>query len=247
MKEGMPPIPPSEPKEEFDVELRMASVCYVHSSTFLEELNSCASDFKQYMTNLAQSIRLAATEIALGIVHRRAEAMSHQNTMDEAFGTPPRIRRAGGQGSFRSSTPYTPFGADHYGSLGRGAKLTAPAPTPRPDPKRSPEIGLNLDVVMQTPILVVPRHERSFEVLVAHLGEITVRNQTISGSAPADPGMPYNADRVDRYIVRVADMNLHSVNLIKKVAGKREDDVEEQDSLNLLSIFRLMSAQERIV
>ena len=48
-----------------------------------------------------------------------------------------------------------------------------------------------------------------------------------------------------RYIVRVADMNLHSVNLIKKVA-KREDDVEheEEDSLNLLSIFRLMSAQD---
>ena len=56
--------------------------------------------------------------------------MSTQNTMDEAFGTPPRMRRAGGggpggQGSFRSSTPYTPFGGggglDHYGSLGRGA------------------------------------------------------------------------------------------------------------------------------
>ena len=246
MKESIPTIPPPEPKQEFDIELRMASVCYVHSSTFLEELNSCASDFKQYMTNLAQSIRLAATEIALGIVHRRAEAISHQSTMDEAFGTPPRIRRAGsgvGQGSFRSSTPYAPFGGDHYNSLGRGARITAPAPTPRPDPKRSPEIGLNLDVVMQTPILVVPRHERSFEVLVAHLGEITVRNQTFSGSAQADPGMPYNADRVDRYIVRVADMNLHSVNLIKKVA-KREDDVEEEDSLNLLSIFRLMSAQD---
>ena len=125
--------------------------------------------------------------------------------MDEAFGTPPRMRRAGGpgQGSFRSSTPYTPFGGgvDHYGSLGRGAgRLTAPAPTPRPpDPRRSPEVGLNLDVVMQTPILVVPRHERSFEVLVAHLGEITVRNQTLSGGGGGGMEPHYaNADRVDR-------------------------------------------------
>ena len=94
---------------------------------------------------------------------------------------------------------------------------------------------------MQTPILVVPRHERSFEVLVAHLGEITVRNQTLLGGSTEPYGAA--ADRVDRYIVRVADMNLHSVNLIKKVA-KREDDVEEEDSLNLLSIFRLMSAQD---
>ena len=51
---------------------------YTIAPAFLEELNSCASDFKAYMANLAQSIRLAATEIALGIVHRRAEAMSHQ-------------------------------------------------------------------------------------------------------------------------------------------------------------------------
>ena len=138
-------------------------------------------------------------------------------------------------------------------------------------PRRSPEVGLNLDVVMQTPILVVPRHERSFEVLVAHLGEITVRNQTFSGGTGGAEPYCANADRVDRYwyrfhnkvwrildqfrsiftsnpfryIVRVADMNLHSVNLIKKVA-KREDDAEheEEDSLNLLSIFRLMSAQD---
>ena len=65
-------------------------------------------------------------------------------------------------------------------------------------PRRSPEVGLNLDVVMQTPILVVPRHERSFEVLVAHLGEITVRNQTFSGGGGMEPHYA-NADRVDRY------------------------------------------------
>ena len=30
-----------------------------------------------------------------------------------------------------------------------------------------------------TPVLVVPRHERSFEVLLAHLGEISVRNEVV--------------------------------------------------------------------
>ena len=48
----------------------MASVVYVHSASFLEELNSCAADFKQLMSSLAQHIKTAATEIALGIVTR---------------------------------------------------------------------------------------------------------------------------------------------------------------------------------
>ena len=50
MKEGFPPISSSsEPRQEFDVELRMASVCYVHSSTFLEELGRNSIDFLIYL------------------------------------------------------------------------------------------------------------------------------------------------------------------------------------------------------
>ncbi len=251
MKESVPIVPQlhSEAKQEFEVELRMASVCYVHSANFLEEINSCAADFKQYMSNLAQSIRMAATEIALGIVHRRAEAMSHQNTMDEAFGTPPRTRRAFGNSSFRSSTPYQGGGGGselYYSSLGRGGRIMAPAPTPRADPKKTPEVRFNLDVVMETPILVVPRHERSFEVLVAHLGEITVQNQVFlspRGGFCSGPDLPSNAERVDRYFVSVTDMNVHSIDLTKK-AAQRDDDCREEDSLHLLSILRLMKAQD---
>ena len=33
-------------KQQIQTEIRMASVCYVHSASFLEELNSCATDFK---------------------------------------------------------------------------------------------------------------------------------------------------------------------------------------------------------
>ena len=33
-------------KQHIEVEVRMASVCYVHSAAFLEELKSCATDFK---------------------------------------------------------------------------------------------------------------------------------------------------------------------------------------------------------
>lgn len=133
------------------------------------------------MSNLAQSIRLAATEIALGIVHRRTEAMSHQATMDETFGTPPKLKRGNTQSSFRGSSTI-----GDYGSLDRSSRHhippAGPAPTPRAETKKShgPDFEVHLDCVMETPILVVPRHERSFEVLVAHLGEITIQNEVIT-------------------------------------------------------------------
>ncbi len=66
----VPPLHAVHSRPEVEVEVRMASVVYVHSASFLEELNNCAADFKQLMASLAQHIKTAATEIALGIVTR---------------------------------------------------------------------------------------------------------------------------------------------------------------------------------
>ena len=84
----------------------------------------------------------------------------------------------------------------------------APAPTPRhagagpgkgEDGFDPAQVNVNLDVVMATPVLVVPRRERSFEVLVANLGEITVNNQIFQDPAALIAGnLPSDAERVDR-------------------------------------------------
>lgn len=54
-----------------DVTVRMASLWYTHSPHFVMELQSCASELKQYLANLARSIKSAATDMALGLVHAR--------------------------------------------------------------------------------------------------------------------------------------------------------------------------------
>lgn len=51
--------------------MRMASVWYTHSGIFLGEVQSCASEFKQYLSNLARSIKAAATDMAIGLVNVR--------------------------------------------------------------------------------------------------------------------------------------------------------------------------------
>lgn len=56
-----------------NVYLHMASVWYTHSGIFIGEIQSCASEFKQYLSNLARSIKTAATGMAIGLVNPRNE------------------------------------------------------------------------------------------------------------------------------------------------------------------------------
>ena len=132
----------------------MSSVVYTHSSTFLAELNSCAADFKRCMATLAQSITAAATDLALGIVQRRADIRE---------GTPARSGILDSTGQWNS------------------IHVPAPAPTPRIPATKRVDVTLELDLVLETPVLVFPRNEASLEVLVAHLGQITVSNQVQTG------------------------------------------------------------------
>lgn len=57
--------------------LHVASVWYTHSGPLLRELRSCLTEFKQYLANLARSIRAAAADMALGLVHPRYLRTTH--------------------------------------------------------------------------------------------------------------------------------------------------------------------------
>lgn len=54
-----------------DVKVRFSSALYTHAPHFVAELSNYASEFKQYLKNLARSIGSAATEMALNLVHAR--------------------------------------------------------------------------------------------------------------------------------------------------------------------------------
>ena len=121
----------------------------------------------------------AATDLALGIVQRRTESISRQAEMNDIYS-------AINSSSVVDSTvhpppPLTPA-ADRYGSLERGARLYfAPAPTPSVNMTAGTGMDIRLDAVFETPIIVLPRTDRSNEVLVGHLGLITIRNETFRG------------------------------------------------------------------
>ena len=187
--------------DSVSVTAQMSSVVYVHSSAFMDELNSCADDFKRCMSVLAQSISAAATDLALGIVQRRTESF---------------------QAAGRERTPGRHTVLDTPAHLGSSTfHLPPPAPTPRLAQTNKFNANIELSLVLATPVVVFPRNETSKEVLVAHLGQITVSNQILSGwEVRDDPTVPLGTSKLTRYNIQVHHVNLNSLNLQQKLDRK---------------------------
>jgi vacuolar protein sorting-associated protein 13D len=187
------------PKEDsVNLVLRMASLIYTHSPQFLNDLSECATEFKDYMSNVADSLKYAATEVAMGLVHKRSELLGasfYGSTM--SLDSPSTYRRN------RISI-----------SLG-----DIPGDLELEGGDNEDEINLKIDAVLQTPIIVLPKTQTSPEVLVAHLGKISIRNviPDTHHSTMMNLGSPMHmspdTENKDRIYVDIRDMSLYSMNI----------------------------------
>ena len=151
------------------VDLQLASVVYTHSPSFLHEVSSCADEFKQYMARLAQGIKHAATEMAMGLVSKRIESFA----VLPGYGV-----TSGGASGFDSPS-------QRRNSLARSIDtIHLPHPPPATASHLSPthappsdlSFRLKLSVVLETPIIVFPESNMSSSVMVAQLGQISIKN-----------------------------------------------------------------------
>ncbi|CAH0747945.1 unnamed protein product [Diatraea saccharalis] len=130
------------------VEVHVASVWYTHSGALLRELRSCLTEFKRYLANLARSIRAAAADMAITLVHPRGENLySNPRLSQSTEGVSPRRR-----------------------TVSVGTSLDDP-PDLRPE-----QIQLSVNVELESPVVVVPRNAHSTQVAVAHLGRMSLTN-----------------------------------------------------------------------
>ncbi|KAJ8920133.1 hypothetical protein NQ315_011790 [Exocentrus adspersus] len=194
-------------KDTADVTVRMASLWYTHSPQFVVELQSCATEFKQYLSNLARSIKMAATDMALGLVHARAEALAQSLSMNKRLpgsiygsalsfsesASPSRRRRRSsstehsGYASARDTVPQTPY-------------------SPADDDEFI--IDLKLDIELDSPVVVLPRASDSPQVFVAHLGKINITNDCLEEKTNE---FQYEESRVEHYDVEIRNMNIYSL------------------------------------
>jgi vacuolar protein sorting-associated protein 13D len=73
-----------------------------------------------------------------------------------------------------------------------------------------------LDIVLDTPVVVLPRSPQSHQVFVAHLGKITANNHCMSSPDFQDREDLWGMSRRERYSVEIRDMNLYSLDTEKR-------------------------------
>ena len=154
-------VNPSQSGQNFVLTLRMASLCYTHPPRFLQEMALCMSEFQDYMLVVGRSIKKRATDVARTLVSYGTEhsgATSHYGSND-SLGEP---------GARRSRFADTWMSQEESSiDMSRHAS------------EQITLFNMKLDAVLQTPVIVLPKSCDSSQVLVLHLGRISIQNAAL--------------------------------------------------------------------
>ncbi len=200
--------------------VKMASLCYTHSPAFLWDLMDSVDDFKDYMSGVGQSIRHAATEAAMGWVHKKSDhgvsgLYGSSLSLDSNYMEP--SRRKSLLDDYRADN--VSLTEDDNLSLIDELIKTSASPS-----------KMKFDISLQTPVIMLPRTHNNPEVLVAHLGRISIRNSDPGGdlggispvvSTPAHE-IPNEGTTTEKIHMEIRDMSMYSINLDKQKSLQEE-------------------------
>lgn len=184
------------------IKVHMASAQYVHTNRFLSELAMCAGDFMDYAREIGETLRDAATSVAMGLVSKKRALADGLDYLSSSFvATGPTTNTGSRRQSFIVDDNSDLFVAGDY----EDGFLTDPAGR-----------RVYACIVVESPIVSLPRTSSSAEMLVAHLGQVTVKNthltEAVEKSNDSNVGTVQEFD-VDRVFVEIKDMSLNCLTL----------------------------------
>ena len=189
-------------ERQLSLDVRMGSLCYTHSAHFLSEVSACVSEFQQSVTNMAVSLKLAAAEIAVDLMHRGTEGIAQSIYMS-------------GPVNASISEGLSNLSAAPVECLTSASAVTDVIDLP-------PSVRIAFNALLDSPIIVLPRTAKSAQVLVAHLGQIEITND--EGNIVSNPTVPLSEElaggtRGERFEIDVRDMSLYSLDVDEKWAS----------------------------
>ena len=159
------PLPPADEglSNHIRLSVHMASAHYIHTHRFISELSQCVDEFSSHANAMAQSLRSAATSMAIGLVTKQKSLADGIDYFSSSFshGT------SGGLLEPRSSSR-----RPSVDSWDGAAERNFGPMTSETENKRR----VYAHVTIETPVIILPRTSCSQERLVAHLGRIVIYN-----------------------------------------------------------------------
>ncbi|XP_028393538.1 vacuolar protein sorting-associated protein 13D-like [Dendronephthya gigantea] len=211
--------------------VHMASAHYTHTHRFISELTRCFDDFSSHANAVAQSLRSAATSMAMGLVTKQKSLADGIDYFSSSF-----TQGSSGLGLEPRSSSRRPSVDSWDGAVERNLGPIASAP----ESKRR----VYAHVTIETPVVILPRTSSSQERLVAHLGRIVIYNTHLTSydhsfqencrrtNSDSNINFSFNDsatennfdqtsdsstdfDDIDRVYIDITDMSLYSLGLAK--------------------------------
>ncbi|XP_014195954.1 vacuolar protein sorting-associated protein 13D isoform X2 [Haplochromis burtoni] len=173
---------------ECSLKLQMASLHYNHSAKFLKELSLSANEVED---NFRSMLKRAATKVSTVLANKTAE----YSGMVSLFETPSRKMR-----SLSQSWAY-PFEDEED--------------VPMEEPESTLDtflVKLTLNISIESPVVSIPRKPGHPELLVGHLGSITIQNFVA--------GQDSEKERLQVLVKDICLYSLNMSNLVVKRLGK---------------------------
>ncbi|EDO41450.1 predicted protein [Nematostella vectensis] len=192
----------AEISKHVQVLVEMASAQYTHTQRFLSELMLCGGDYAQAAKDVGETLRQAASNVAMGLVSKKKSLVEELDYLSSSFMAT--NREPEGHSSRRHSL-----------DEGISGEILLEGEENEDNYTAKPNRRVYMYVSIETPVVHLPRSSSSRDVLVANLGEIKIRNthmlQTIEEQEDEDViTVDYDIDRVQ---VDIQDMSLYSITL----------------------------------
>lgn len=153
--------------------VHVPAIHYLHSVNFVLEMELFVSDFLKYITlAITDTFKSAAVGVAKGLVRQESQLVRSISILHTSFG-----HDRAGPGASADDAINGKSGGDG-GGVGREE-------TDSVLPFRFDGNRLYYDISVQSPVIVLPTSLSKEDCLVAHLGEITVKNEYLSPSSAA--------------------------------------------------------------
>ena len=179
------------PVSDVHINVFVPAIYYTHSVNLVYELEIFISELQLQSSHVTSSFRTAAVGVAKGIVSEKSRLTERLIQLHSSFG---------------HMTSHVSFSQDE----GEDEPDLGTSRSPLSD-------RIYLDISVQSPVIVVPRSLRRDECLVAHLGEIMLKNEFVQkGEFPTDDNLMTSSfyvdtsPEVDRIMLKINNVSLHS-------------------------------------